>query len=152
MEKLKRTKALVILAFTLQLPHPISLFPKNLSEKERQRSKKQRRELVFQFQPLHCFAQSSCEQSIKLGVISLSPHDLPLASGRIGWTITYDLMSSWVIFSILPASNFAVIAGKADLLLSSLKAISCSHGNLLGVFYHHGNMAAGFKYTLSPQH
>ena len=35
-------------------------------------------------------------------------------------------------YSPASASNFTVISGKADLLLSSFKAIPCSHGNLLG--------------------
>ena len=47
------------------------------------------------------------------------------------------------------ASNFAVITGKADLLLSSFKAIPCFHGNLLGVFVTMGTWLLGLN---TPYH
>lgn len=61
MESPKRTHGLIILVFTFQLPHPVLLFPKNLSEggsQEKIANQSKWTELVFKFQQSHCFAQS----------------------------------------------------------------------------------------------
>ena len=61
MESLKRTHGLILLVFTFPLPHPVLLFPKNLSEggsQEKIANQSRWTELVSKFQRPHCFAHS----------------------------------------------------------------------------------------------
>ena len=75
MESLKRTHGLILLVFAFPLPHPVLLFPKNLSEggsQEKIANQSKWTELVFKFQQSHCFAQSHLINTAR-SLLSYSP-------------------------------------------------------------------------------